>query len=122
MTQSHQGEVRISLPWPPSTNGLFINVPKRGRVVSQEYGRWRNDAGWLLKSQKPGKFAGAVNITVELCAPKGQSYDPDNRLKAPLDLLKTHGVIVDDSNRYVRSVTALAVHDAAPCTIIVREA
>lgn len=115
-------EARIALPWPPSTNNLFVNVPRRGRVASGEYARWRHEAGWLIQSQHPTKFDGSVTITVELCSPNHQSFDPDNRLKAPIDLLTAHGVIVDDSNRYVRSVSAVVVHDAAPCTVIVRSA
>lgn len=115
-------EARIALPWPPSTNGLFANVPGRGRVPSAEYASWRKEAGWVLKSQRPPKFGGAITITVELCSPHRQPFDPDNRLKAPIDLIKTYSVIVDDSSKYVRSVTATVVHDAAPCTIIVRSA
>ncbi len=114
--------VRLNLSWPPSTNNLFVNVPKRGRVPSKEYGRWRNDAGWELKAQRPPKIDYPVHIELELCAPKGESFDLDNRLKAPLDLLKECGVIIDDSAKYVRSVKATVVHGAAPCTIIIERA
>jgi len=114
--------VRISLSWPPSTNKLFANVPKRGRVKTREYGLWRTAAGWELVAQHPPKFAGPVTIDVELCSPTGRPFDPDNRLKAPLDLLKEHGVIIDDTNRFVRRVTAIPVENAAPCTIILRAA
>jgi crossover junction endodeoxyribonuclease RusA len=115
-------EVRISLSWPPSTNNLFVNkVGGGGRIASQEYRRWRDVAGWELQAQRPVKFKGPVSVTVELCSPNG-SYDPDNRLKAPLDLLVTHGVIKDDTDATIREVTARPVHDAAACTIIVRAA
>lgn len=113
-------ETRIALSWPPSTNALFANVPKRGRVKTKEYATWRNNAGWELKAQRPPKFTGPVTIEVELCHPQGRAFDPDNRLKAPLDLLKEHGVIIDDTDKFVRKVAAVPVHDAAPCTIIVR--
>jgi Holliday junction resolvase RusA-like endonuclease len=116
-------EVRINLSWPVSTNELFVEVAgRRRRVKTAKYGRWRNDAGWQLKGQHPPSFTGPVSITVELCSPTGRSYDLDNRLKSVLDLLKEHGVIPDDSDRYVRRVEAVAVHDGAPCTVIVRAA
>lgn len=115
-------ETRISLPWPPSTNGLFVNVPRRGRVPSKEYAAWRAEAGWILKSQRPPKFQGPVTITVELCSPHKVPFDPDNRLKAPIDLIRAYGIIVDDSNQYVRGASAVVVHGAAPCTVIVRSA
>jgi len=122
MTASTITETRIALPWPPSTNGLFVNVLKRGRVPSKEYAAWRAEAGWILKSQHPPKFAGLVDITVELCSPHAVPFDPDNRLKAPIDLLKTLGIIIDDNNRYVRSASALVVRDADPCTVVIRSA
>lgn len=116
-------EVRINLSWPVSTNALFVEVPgRRKRVKTSEYARWRNDAGWQLKGQRPPSFTGPVSITVELCSPTGRSYDLDNRLKSVLDLLKEHRVIPDDSDRYVRRVEAVAMNGGAPCTVIVRAA
>lgn len=115
-----QGAVRIVLSWPPSTNGLFQNVARKGRVRTSEYVAWVKSAGWELQAQRPPKFTGPVEIDIELCSPTGRAFDPDNRLKAPLDLLKTHGVIIDDTDRFVRRVSAIPVNDAAPCTVIVR--
>ena len=114
------GEVRICLPWPVSTNNLFLNVPGRGRVPTKEYKAWRETAGWELQAQRPRKFREPVEITVELCPPTRRAFDPDGKLKAPIDLLVTHEIIPDDSIKYVRSVTAKIVENGAPCTVLVR--
>lgn len=111
--------VRLVFPFPPSTNGLFINVRGAGRVRSPGYRKWAADAGWRLQAQRPPKIKGPVNITVLLCPPNKRRADADNRLKAPLDLLVTHGVIEGDDSRYVRSVTARWVDEGEPCSVIV---
>lgn len=112
-------EVRIVLPWPPSLNNMFLNVRGKGRVRSENYRKWLTEAGWLLKSQKPRRFHEPVRIRVELNPPNARAFDLDNRNKALLDLLVEHGVIIDDSNRWVRGVSVDQVPSGAPCTVIV---
>jgi Holliday junction resolvase RusA-like endonuclease len=114
------GEVRVIVSWPPSVNNLFLNVAGRGRVPTKEYTAWRKTAAWELQAQRPRKFTGPVEITVELCPPTRRAFDPDGKLKGPIDLLVTHQIIPDDSIKYVRSVTAKIVESGAPCTIMVR--
>ncbi len=82
------------IPNPPSTNNLFANG-KKGRYPTKAYDQWRQEAGWELKLQKPPSFAGKVEIS--LAVPRNGRRDLDNHLKAPLDLLVSHGVIKDDS-------------------------
>ena len=113
-------EVRIALPWPPSTNALYVSIAGHKRVRSKEYDNWRREAGWTLQAQRPPKFTGPVAITIELCSPFNRAFDPDNRCKASLDLLVEHQVIPDDKDTYVRSVTATVVKGGAPCTVTVR--
>ncbi len=112
-------ETRIVLPWPPSLNNMFLNVRGKGRVRSENYRKWATEAGWLLKSQKPHKFNEPVRVRVELNPPNARAFDLDNRNKALLDLLVEHGVIHDDSNRWVRGVSVEQVSAGAPCTVIV---
>lgn len=112
-------EARIALPWPPSTNELYVATGKR-RFPSKRYTEWRREAGWTLQAQRPPKFTGPVAITIELCSPFNRAFDPDNRCKASLDLLVEHQVIPDDKDTYVRSVTATVVKGGAPCTVTVR--
>lgn len=116
-----QHEVRLSLPWPPSANNLFVNLGKR-RVPSRDYAAWRKEAGWTLQAQRPPKFRGPVAIGIELHAPHARRYDLDNKSKALLDLLVIHEVIPDDNSDRVRELTVKRVDVGAPCTVIVREA
>lgn len=114
------GEVRLALSWPPSVNNLFFNARHGGRVMTEEYRGWRKTAGWELQAQRPRKFTEPVKVVVELNPPTRRAFDPDGKLKAPIDLLVTHAVIPDDSIKFVRSVTAKIVATGGPCTVIVR--
>lgn len=115
-----QESARIALPWPPSTNALYLNVKGRGRVPTKEYLAWKQEAGWTLAAQRPPKFTRPVTITIELCPPHGRRFDLDNRAKATLDLLTLHLVIPDDHDGFVREINVKRVENAAPCVVEVR--
>lgn len=83
------------LPMPPSANGLFANFKGRGRIKSEQYTKWTHDAGWRLKSQKPGKIDGKYQLSIVV--PAKTRGDIDNRIKAISDLLVEHGVVQDDT-------------------------
>lgn len=117
--KDRQTEARIVLPWPPSLNNMFVNVRGKGRVRSENYRKWATQAGMLLMTQRPRKFHEPVRVRIELNPPNARAFDLDNRNKALLDLLVEHGVIIDDSNRWVRAVSVEMVADGAPCTVIV---
>lgn len=110
--------VRISLPWPPSVNGMYLNVKGRGRMKTPAYSKWIVEAGWTIRAQRPRKFTVPVNITIELCPPSRRAFDLDNKNKALLDLLVKHDVIPDDKHQWVRSVLIRIVPEGAPCTVI----
>lgn len=118
MMDAHD-ECRIALPWPPSTNALFVAVGGK-RVKSKEYVAWRREAGWTLQAQRPPKFKGPVEITIELCPPHSRRFDLDNRSKSTLDLLTEHQVIRDDHDGFVRAVNIKRVENAAPCVVTVK--
>lgn len=111
----------LTLPWPPSTNNLFINT-RRGRVLAPQYRSWIEEAGWTLQAQHPERHAGPVAVTVELRNPTRRKADADNRLKAVLDLLVKHQVIAADDSTTLRSVTARWVETGEPCTVFVEAA
>jgi Holliday junction resolvase RusA-like endonuclease len=93
----------MTLPLPPSTNNLFANGKHGGRFKTDAYKQWLNDAGWELKTQRPQRVAGWVDITILL--PEAMRGDADNRIKPVLDLLVKQDLIDDDCKVYDLRVT-----------------
>jgi crossover junction endodeoxyribonuclease RusA len=94
----------LDLPFPPSLNNLFINV-RRGRIRSQRYDTWIQEAGTEIMRQRPRKLTGPVSILYEF--QDGQDKrkrDLDNLAKAPNDLLVSHGIIEADDGSIVREI------------------
>lgn len=87
----------IELPFPVSTNQLYANVAKRGRVKTARYRAWCCTAGWELKQQKPQPISGDYSITIEVERKKSRNPDLGNCHKGVSDLLVEHGVVADDS-------------------------
>lgn len=98
----------VTIPAPPSTNGLFANPRSKGRrFKTAGYKDWIAEAGRKLKDQRPAPVPGRVILVVNIERQSALS-DIDNRAKALLDLLVAHRVISDD-----RFVTAIAFAWAA---------
>jgi Holliday junction resolvase RusA-like endonuclease len=96
----------ITLPFPPSTNNLFINT-SRGRIRSSKYDEWATEAGWELTRQRPSKVAGPVMLTFDFQSNRDKrKRDITNLLKAPEDLLVNFGVIEADDNTIVKEIRA----------------
>lgn len=95
----------LVLPRPLSVNGLFINVPGKGRVISGAYERWKKAADDMLWQQKRAmqKFKGPVHVTLTI-EDKGR-IDADNCAKCCLDFAVRHGIIEDDTRTIVRKLT-----------------
>lgn len=88
----------ILLPFPVSTNNLFVNNPRGGRFPSKRYTEWKKEATAALIGQIPTRrFDGPIKVTIHLGRPDKRRRDLGNLEKAPLDLLVTHNVIADDS-------------------------
>ena len=85
----------LTVPVPPSTNSLYRNVPKVGRVKSGAYKAWREEAGWRLNGQRPPQLKGEVKI--DFSVPRNNQRDLDNEQKAILDLLVEMRVIERDN-------------------------
>lgn len=96
--------VSLTLPMPPSVNGLWANGKTR-RYRTQNYEDWINEAGWKLKEQRPAKLKGQVTLSYIFAEPKGKrKMDLGNREKAMTDLLVTHGIIEADDHTIVRRI------------------
>ncbi len=89
--------VHLVLPFPPSVNNLFINLKSGGRAPSARYKAWVTEAGWEAKRQRPGKVVGPYTLCIRAGRPDARKRDIDNLAKPVNDLLKTLGVIEDDS-------------------------
>jgi Holliday junction resolvase RusA-like endonuclease len=94
----------ICLPFPPSTNNMFINGSK-GRFRSQKYDEWIKEAGWELARQRPAKHVGPVTLSFEFQEGRDKrKRDISNLVKAPEDLLVKHGIIAADDGSIVREI------------------
>lgn len=91
-------EVRYTLPFPPSVNTLFRNLPKGGRVKTTRYKEWINKAAGIFDTQPHKRIHGDnLELNIMLYRPDKRKRDLDNYLKALLDFLVTTKVIDDDS-------------------------
>lgn len=110
----------LSLPNPISVNAMFSNVPGIGRVKSKRYAAWVKEAGWLIRSQRPGQVEPPVSVLIELVPQDKRKQDADNRIKACLDALVSSGVLSDDNNTIVREVTARWLDAGEPCRVTIK--
>jgi Holliday junction resolvase RusA-like endonuclease len=94
--------IQLYFDTPPTANNFFINVPGRGRAVSQRGKIWRATAGVQLQAQRPKHMPGPVNV--EVAVEDAGRFDLDGILKPALDLLVGYGVIEDDNRRVVRDI------------------
>jgi crossover junction endodeoxyribonuclease RusA len=90
------GSATFELPIPPSANGLWFSASGRGRVKTDAYRAWLEEAGWTLKEQHVKALPGAIGLAVLAGLPK-RPRDLDNLLKATCDLLQANGIIESDA-------------------------
>lgn len=108
----------LHLPFPPSLNNLFDNVPRLGRVSTSEYKAWKKAAEVELLMQLPRIATGPVEIEMTFQEKPGRR-DIDNLPKAVLDLLVAQGVIGGDHNKIVRRLIA-QWGDVAGVEVVIR--
>lgn len=115
----------LDLPIAPPLNGLYRNVPGKGRAKTAGYKRYIASLSSYLWRQKPyGGFPFFDKpFDVSILVPMKMRGDVDGRAKAPLDALKKPwGIIADDS--LAMSCAIIRNTDIAPgmCRIILRDA
>jgi Holliday junction resolvase RusA-like endonuclease len=113
----------IKMPVPPSLNNCYVNVKPRGqlrraRVKSPKYRAWREEAGWDVKAQKPGRIAGPYEMHIGL--PVGLRGDVDNRIKPISDLLVELGIVEDD--RHCVNLSIARARTTGPVIVTLRVA
>lgn len=96
--------VDLDIPCPPSVNEMYANSKNwkgRGRYKTERYRIWQRAAEWDVKAAvRRTPVQGWSVVCLEV--PAEARSDLDNRAKAALDLLRTHGLISDD--RYVSTL------------------
>jgi crossover junction endodeoxyribonuclease RusA len=90
--------VTVDLPYPPSVNSLYFNLPGGGgRAKTLRYREWKKEAAWLISIARKGERLGAYGLTVLAGRPDKRRRDLGNLLKAIEDALVEGGAIEDDS-------------------------
>jgi crossover junction endodeoxyribonuclease RusA len=97
--------VRITLPFPPTTNNLFIQHG-RARVLSPAYRKWRGLVEPLIHAQMQTQKAltGPYHMHLTLDRPDKRGRDLSNYIKAAEDSLVSCGVVRDDSDAVTLAV------------------
>ena len=87
----------LTLPFPPSTNNLFLSIGRK-RISSPKaraYALAVRQA--VLAAGVPHIASEGVRVVIAAWMPNKRARDLDNLLKAPLDGLVKAGVLTDDS-------------------------
>lgn len=89
--------MRFDLPLGPSVNQMFPG--KARRFKSREYRSWISEAGWTIRAHRPPPMRmGPYSVLIRV--PEKMRGDPDNRIKAVVDLLVTNSVTPDDKHAH----------------------
>ena len=88
----------LVLPKPPSTNTLYINLPKRGRAKTERYRTWIRAAEAELWTQPKWTVTGPCILDLTVEKRGATKEDISNRIKSVEDFLVEQGFISDDRN------------------------
>ena len=111
MSALEQAVIRLTLPFPPSTNTIWRSLrsgPMAGRVLLSKAGReYRKAVHASVTAQigARGAFGGRLRVSIQLHPPTRRRLDIDNRIKACLDALTHAAVWADDEQVDVLQIT-----------------
>jgi hypothetical protein len=94
--------IRLSLPFPPAREQLFVAGAERARIRTTRHKEWRALAASEILRQRPRCVLGPAEVTVTLEEKPGRR-DADQFLDAVLACLSENGIVSGD--RSVRRVT-----------------
>ena len=92
----------FDLPFQPSLNNAYVNVPGVGRVKSSRSKAWFREAGWVVRAAT-GPILGKiwpterVAVEIELERRSGRRPDIDNVIKPILDLFQDMNIYGNDN-------------------------
>jgi crossover junction endodeoxyribonuclease RusA len=89
-----QGDLFLSLPWPPTVNHYWRQTRTGGRFISKAGMHFRG----MVKMEAHGhpKAAGKLRLEIDAYPPDNRRRDLDNILKSLFDALQHAGLIRDD--------------------------
>lgn len=121
---------RLELPFPPALSACFKNIDLYSkkqrrwihtRAPTGRYLDWQKAAAKMMRLQNPSPMLDMqVSVLVRLVAPDARARDADNTFKPIMDFLKKAALISDDSNRYVRMISAAWAKSGPPCVVFIR--
>lgn len=87
----------INLPYPPTTNNLYMNVGKH-RIRTKRYDAWLKEGAAMIAQQRPEKVSGPYSLLLRAVRPDRRARDLGNLEKPVSDLLVKCGIVRDDSD------------------------
>jgi len=91
------GVISLELPFPPSVNAAYRNVPGRGRAKTAAYVAWLQHAALEVRRQARGRLEGQYALHLRATRPDRRARDLGNLEKCVSDLCVSMGLIEDDS-------------------------
>lgn len=82
---------------PPTTNNLYLNVYRKGRIVAPAYRTWQNNCHPTTMTLPESPIADRFSLHYYLVKPDNRKRDLANFEKALTDSLVKHRIIKDDS-------------------------
>ena len=118
MTQPAVTPIYLTLPFPPSANGIWRGGQGGRHYLSPKYKAWKQDAELDAKLQNKARISGPFAVQINAVRPDRRKRDIDNLIKPLIDLLVHCGVTDDDSE--MQQITATWVEKGPPIWMAVR--
>jgi Holliday junction resolvase RusA-like endonuclease len=90
--------IDFQLPWPPSVNHAWRPTAAGGKILSEDYVRFKKAVGDRVLEKRIKRFwtKDRLAVALTLKPPNMRDYDIDNRAKCCIDAIAAAGVIEND--------------------------